>query len=262
MNSGLNLFSINKLIDLYSKCFLFLKVIFRYLKNVFFLCSTIMEMAVTFERLILIQSTTKTLVTRKDKIIVSMCIFLSFFIFVPVLFAETIESKENGHFILKQTELTKKKMYTIYLTCVSFIPNILTVVVIIPFNLIVLFKYRKFIKKKNSISITRIVLAVLPRNLPNTSEIIDSQKRFTRMILIVSFLFILSRLSEASIRVTDLLYTYFKPYSLYSVYFTILNIFVEIIACIIFSLNFFIYYSFNKPFRDSFNKKFLCRKIL
>ena len=244
--------------------FIFLfQVIYRYLKTVFFLCATLMEMAVTFDRYYLIQSTSKILVMRNDKILASIFIFLSLLIVAPVLIAQSIETNENGHFRLEETNFGKTKVYSIYLSCITFIQNILTVVVIVPFNVIVLCKYRKFIKKKD-ITITRI-MPVLPqsKNFVNLSQKMDSQKRFTKMILIVSFLFILSRLGEASLRVIDQIYQIDRSeFSLYSIYFVILSIFVEFNTCVIISLNFFIFHSFNKPFRDSFKLRFYFWKKL
>lgn len=184
----------------------------------------------------------------------------SLLIFLPVLFADTIESKEMHHYHLVKSELGKARAYSIYLTCVTFIQNILTVFIIIPFNLVVLCKYRRFMKKKMS-TIARI-MPVLPTSNRRLTiqKLTESQKRFTRMILIVSFVFILSRLGEVSIKVADLLYPILKS-DLYPVYFIIIVIFVEMNTCFIISLNFFIFYIFNKPFRDIFKSKFMCKKI-
>ena len=158
----------------------------------------------------------------------------------------------------------KTKEYSIYLSCVTFIQNILTVIILIPFNFIVLCKYKKFIKKKQ-MTIYRImpVQPVITRSSSNSIKKLNAQQRFTKMILIVSFLFILSRLGEASIKVADLIFIMLNANSNYSVYFAILNMFVEFNTCFIISMNFFILFSFNKPFRDFFKVKFFCRnKIL
>ena len=220
------------------------KVVFKYLKNAFYLCSTLFEVAITFDRYFLIKSTSKNTVNKIDKIVAIAFTTTSLLIFLPVLFADTIESKEMYHYHLFKSELGKARAYSIYLTCVTFIQNILTVFIIIPFNLVVLCKYRRFMKKKMS-TIARIMPMLPTSNRRLTiQKLTESQKRFTRMILIVSFVFILSRLGEASIKVADLLYPVFNS-ELYFVYFYILVICVEMNTCIFISFNFYNTSSYN-----------------
>ena len=159
-----------------------------------------------------------------------------------------------AEYILNRTKFGKTQFYSIYLTCVNFLENILTIFILIPFNIMVLIKYRRFIKKK---SISRIVIGPIQK-LKFAKECI-SQKRFTKMILIFSFTFILSRLGEASARIVDIFNKYLHE-DTYLIYCSILNILVEFNTYIIFSLNFFIYYFFNKPFRNCFKSMISFKK--
>ncbi len=236
---------------------LFALVIYKFIKNGLYLFVTVLEIIITLDRYFKIKSkTTKEKATKQEKIFIILTISLCLLIFVPVLFAEIIILKEDNSYNFETTHFGMTKFYSIYIKIIGLFENILTVFVLIPINVIVLISYKKFIKNKKTIR----NLILLPNGITSetTTSIVKKTNRFTKMILISTFTFIISRLSTGSVVLLQLINDFCLNIQFYSIYNGIAQILSELVTFIIFSLNLFIYYKFNKPFRDCFKIDIIC----
>ena len=136
--------------------------------------------------------------------------------------------------------------------------NIISIIILLPLNTITLIKFKKFIKNKSTVN-------TLVRQENNANRLVlqenaKTESRFTRMIVSISFLFIFSRLCEASVAFF-LIYNDFNISNEYlKLIFSILNIFVFVFINLIFSINFLIFYFFNNTFGKKFDLIFCCKK--
>lgn len=233
---------------------------YKFMRNSMYLFATLIEIIITFDRYFTLRTRAKIFVTKKNKLFLAGCGLFSALVYLPTLFAEKIthsrKYKPDGY-TLTATKFGEQKYYYTYLTCVSLISNVLTILILLPFNIMILVKYRKFIKRKNIIS--KIVISPVRKPRLNLTQSNLSQKKFTKMILVISFLFILSRLGEASVRIFNSFHDVVQL-EFFDFYSTVLTIFVEFNTYVIFSSDFFVYYIFNKPFRDCFKRIFLCNR--
>ncbi len=235
----------------------------KYLRHSLYLFDSIVEIVITFNRYYIIKSSESILVNRNDKIFVFICGIICLIVYIPNLFAYEIvlyEIKGKKLFFLE------KKFWPLILdyffSYFTVLVNISTILILTPANIAVLIQFKIFMKKKNKMRITNVIVPTVQQFHPRTKKE-NAQSKFTKMILIVSFLFILGRLGEI---VPNIFYYVFERnelswYADFIIKSSIVNIFVQYNSCIIFSINFFIYYSFNKPFKNYFLKIFFCKKI-
>ena len=230
-------------------------IISKYIKGVIYTLITILEIEISFNRYNLINSHSKiSFVETKDKLKIIIYILISLIIFLPYIFGYEIKKEQHEVFIFIFNDEYKlgnnkfgQSIYFYYLyTYFGFFENILSILILIPLNIIILVKFKNFIKNKANIASSII------RQQQNAK----SEKRFTRMIVLISFLFIISRLAEASVLIFSIYNNYVVLMDYYEMYFIIVNIFVETSTYLIFSLNFFILYFLNKTFRLKFKQTF------
>jgi hypothetical protein len=220
----------------------------HFLRNVLYTIITFIEVLITIDRYQTIKSTDSALVAKKDKMKLLFFVILSFLIFVPMFFAFKIalfrhKSDNSLYYSLKNTPYGRSQFHKYYMISVNLFENVLTLIFIIPFNILVVNNFRRFIRKK--IEILHISA--------------DSKKRseynFNIMILVTTVLFALTRLIDLSNCILNEFYS--DPFNS-----TIINIFFEIFFAIVTSLNFFIYYIFNKPFRNYVQKNFFNQNLV
>jgi hypothetical protein len=230
-------------------------VINKYLKGAIYTLITLLEIEISFNRYYLINShSNKTIVERKDKLKMIVYILISLTVFLPYVLGFEIKKKQKEVFFfifIDEYKLGYNKFgssiyFNYFYTYFGFFENILSIVILIPLNIIILIKFKKFIKNKSNI----------PSTIARQQENAKSEKRFTRMMVLISFLFIISRLAEASVLIFSIYNYYAILMDYFEMYLIILNIFVETSTYLMFSLNFFILYFLNKTFRLKFKQTF------
>jgi hypothetical protein len=233
-------------------------IISKYIKGVAYTLITLLEIEISFNRYYLINShSNKTIVETKDRLKIFAYILISLTVFVPYVLGFEIKKEQHEVFIfifndeykLDNNKYGQSIYFTYFYTYFGFFENILSILILIPLNIIILIKFKNFIKNKANIASSII------RQQQNAK----SETRFTRMIVLISFLFIISRLAEASVLIFSIYNHYVSPIDYLDMYFLILNIFVETSTYLIFSLNFFILYFLNKTFRLKFKQTFCFR---
>jgi hypothetical protein len=190
-------------------------------------------------------------------------------IFVPNLFLYEIESyktKEGTQaFYLGQKNSDPYLLYFINNSTVFV--NGITLLILLPVNIAVIVQFKRFIDKKNRLTISNLIPIPQRTNVIQPTKKRKTETKFNKMILLVSFLFILVRIGE----IIPNIFVYFLGIddSNFDLSISkdmvdkqsIIKIFSQFISCIIFSANFFVYYSFNTPFKVFFFKLFLCKNL-
>ncbi len=225
-------------------------ILYVYLKPVLFLFITILEIVISINRYFSIKNTEKIDTNKNDKIFVISSAIIVSLIFSVFFFGYKIELVTINNlklFVIATTDFGSKTFFSVYSLFVNFISNLLTIFVLIPLNIILFIQFKKFIERK--------------KRLLNQTDRIINDTRFTKMILITSFLFIFSRLFEAFIDIVSIYYYLSKNKDYIFYYFLILNLFVLVNTYFIISLNFIIFYYSNKPYRDTFKQIFCRRKV-
>ena len=234
----------------------FTLVSFKFLRNILYSYITIIEILITFNRYFIIKSTNKIKTKRNDKLLVYGLGVVCFIIYAPYLFTYKIDWLKGT---LSFTEFSETQFYIIYFQAITIGQNLLTIIILIPYNIIVLIAYKKFIVKKQSI----LRSVIIPTRIENQITMplkANSQKRFTKMILIISFLFIFIRLSSILVQMFAY-YSIFNPTEAFDLYVGILNTFSTLSIYFSFSINIFIYYVFNLPFKETFISIFSFQKF-
>jgi len=217
---------------------------------------TLLEIEIAFNRYYLISShSTKTLTETKDKVKAFVYILVSIIIFVPYFFAYKINKHEINVFLniieykMEENQFGNSDLFYYVYTYYGLFLNIISILILLPLNIMIIIKFRKFIQQK---------LRTSALNAFMRQENIKTETRFTRMMVLLSFLFIFTRLVEMSILIFSLYNLYVKLIDYYEFYFIVLNTYVYASTYLIFSLNFFIFYIFNQTFRSKFKETFKC----
>jgi len=209
-----------------------------------------MEIKITINRYFILNSTEKTAIKKIDKLLVFILGLIAILIFSPALFAYEIVRSPLGY-TLSNSMFGNSKFFFYYWTCACLFTNVLTIFVLIPINVLVIIKYKKFIRKKNRMRFSVSSIAIAQNSVLKKA---DEQTKFTRMIIITTTLFCFTRLCEASIDAFNIYKWTAGIIRYYVMYSIILNIFSQFITYLVLSLNFFIFLIFNEKFRDSFKK--------
>jgi len=224
-------------------------IVAKFAKGPLYTLITILEIEIAFNRYNLINShTTKTLIEMKDKIKGFVFTLISILLFVPYLFAFEINKNKMYEYKMEKSKFGSSEFFYYFYTCISF-ENILSVLILLPLNIIIIIKFKKFIQQKQE------QISTTPRMRQDNVKI---ETRFTRLMILISFLFILSRLAEASVSLVIIYNQHINALDYYDFILTLLNVYVYANTFLIFSLNFFIFYFLNKTFRLKFKEIFKC----
>ena len=223
-------------------------IIYKFLTNSFYLYATVIEVVIAVNRHFILKSKKKNITKIKDKIFVFILFVLCLIIHAPNIFANKIvkDIAQNDSYKLGKTDFYRSNFFFYYTVCIEIVQNVLTVFLLIPINIMVVFEFKKFMTEKRK----RLATESAKKNNHN------EERKFNKMIIFHSLIFIYTRLIEG---ITEMFQIYFfiKPPSfMFNYYFYVLSIFVKYNTNFFFSMNFFIYYWFNQPFRDSFKKIF------
>lgn len=103
--------------------------------------------------------------------------FVCALIVVPSLFTHTITVVNETYILLDPSEYGNSMIHKVYITCLNLLENALTILLLIPYNVLTFVEFRKFMKKKKRLT-----------QCPETQQrILNAQSNFNKMILIVSF---------------------------------------------------------------------------
>jgi len=258
INGFAHLLSCGGCFQVQSTCYLSLfysLFFFKFFRNVCSMLIAILEIIISVNRYFIIKSKTRKLVGRRDKLVVFSALIISIVIFLPVLFFLKIEKNILNIYQIKHDQ---SKSYVVFLISANFIQNVLPILVMLPANIIVLFRYKKFIAKKRSVMAVGNSRSVTQSNITKTK--MNLQKKFIKMILIVSFIFMFSRIVDGINMAIQLFENFFHP----SVFLLCINtggFLAILVSNLVFVGNFYIFLKFNKPFRDTFKCIFYCKKI-
>jgi hypothetical protein len=239
---------------------LFQLVILKFLQNSLHLMLTLIEVTIMIDRYFIIKSSAKIKVESKHKISILIIVLFSLIAFMPVLIKEKIVFNLNTQtYRLKKTDFGNSVYQALFTMLIDLFEILLIILVSIPLQIGVLNEYRKFIKtnKKSFTTITRIVHESVISIKKLTKEGI-TQQRCTRLILIISFLYTISRLIDSVCKIySDIYQILMNDSTFFNIYFEILFILNQFYVFFIFSINIFIYYVLNRTFNSIFRSFFV-----
>jgi len=236
-------------------------IINRFFGSLLYSLVTILETQISFNRYFLVSShKTKTIIELKDKVKIFIYFIICVFIHLPYCFAFKIQKNEMSFdedtYSLEYNHFGNTDFMFYYSNFILIFENILAVFVLLPLNIIIIVKFKQFIKKKNATSVS---INVLMNNLNNNNNILQNncktETRFTRLIVITSFLFIISRLYESIISII-VIYNHYIQIDYLILYLNIIMMIANLITYLILSSSFLIFYFLNKTFRLKFKQIF------
>jgi hypothetical protein len=257
---------------------------FNIVIDTIFTYSGLCEIAVVFERLALLSRSSRF---DLDPLwVIAGMLALSFVPFIPILFSSYIYETAPGKYYFEYTEFGRSHTYAWYYGLISVIENVIVFAVLVLMNIALVNQFKKYLAKRKSLVSNRKsaqnIIALnenKPTNLTtqnintisnqnplrapsvsNTPGRIDSgsqsaeedlQKRITIMVIVLSFVFILSKVFQTVHTFLNSYYYYISitkpPVGYYMFDFT-----SNIVVYTTSTANFFIYIGFNKPFRECF----------
>jgi len=222
----------------------------KFLVAVVYSLITILEIEIAFNRYIIIKSrdTNIIMVEKKDKLKLFLYSLFSISLALPYLFAHKIERKmmfSSYQYTLNLNDFGKSDFFyyfhTYFVLIIYYVINFVSILIIVPLNIVIIFEFKKFMKKKLENSVTQMI-----RNISNLSnhqeEAKNKSRRFTIMIITISFLFVFSRLFEALLFSFNIYNNYIQTVEYFRIYYTISNVLVHASTYIFLSLNIFIFY--------------------
>lgn len=237
-------------------------IINRFFGSVLYSLITILEIQISFNRYFLVSShNTKTIIELKDKAKIFIYFIICVLIHFPYCFAFEIQKNEMSFvedtYSLEYNHFGNTNFMFYYSNYILIFENILAVFVLLPLNIIIIVKFKKFIKKKNASSVS---INFLMNNLNNNNNKIlqnncKTETRFTRLIVIISFLYIISRLYESIISII-VIYNHYIQIDYLILYLNIIMMIANLITYLILSSSYLIFYFLNKTFRLKFKQIF------
>lgn len=98
-------------------------------------------------------------------------------------------------------------------------------------------------------------------NLKRVNKEAKSQGRFTKMIIIVSFMFIIVRLLYGLMGLFQLLYGRSFRTMIFFLYESTAGMVIDILLTFFYGMNFFVLFYFNNTFKKTFKNTFCFKKI-
>ena len=240
-------------------------IINRFFASVLYSMITILEIQISFNRYFLVTShNTKTIIELKDKAKIFIYFIICVLIHLPYCFAFKIQKNEMSFvedtYSLEYNHFGNTDFMFYYSNYILIFENILAIFVLLPLNIIIIVKFKKFIKKKNASSVSiNVLMNNLNNNNNNNNKILQNncktETRFTRLIVITSFLYIMSRLYESIISII-LIYNHYIQIDYLILYLNIIMMISNLITYLILSSSYLIFYFLNKTFRLKFKQIF------
>ena len=250
--------------------------IHTFLQNVLYFASAITEMFIVLDRYLILSQKGKLF--RKESFAkTTICIISSIgiLLFLPISFSAEIHKISNDTYDLHVTEFGKSAAFSFTMSFINLTENVLVWLILIVLNILVLYEYKKYIRKKkamlnykpqnllrkdskNEINDDKQIVSVdilhpikkKNKNLLRSTKG-DANTKFTQMILVSSTLYIVAKLGEL---IAGLLSHIFDIGANLSF---LIPIFADFLTYFICSLSFFNYYYYNKMFRKYFKNLFL-----
>ena len=238
-----------------------------YLIPVFYTYSGFCEIIITIDRILILKNKNKK--SFSFKLVMVVILIFSICLFIPLLFSRRITALPENKFVLVRTSFGSSVEFPIFLTTTVLIRNTFFFVSLVLSNLLLLIQFRKYINKKYFLvsgvvnqSKSKDATSKNSSNCKISNEIKesnkrkldDTEKRLTKMTLILSVIFILSRglqsVGSISSSIDRANGSRFNPFT------TIYSFFSNVLNYLVYSLNFFFQYYFNSLFSNELKRFF------
>ena len=189
--------------DTYFSWFYYI-VSIHYFKNSCIFYTIFLEIVITINRYFIIKSKTKIFVRIRDIALAIIGALVCLLAYKPMLVCERVVLINSfyGIYGLGYSPICDLSTFNIYQISINSIQHLVPILILLPANIIVLMQYKKFIKKKRTV----IAIGTSAATLIKVNREAKSQGRFTKMILIISFMFIIIRLLYGLMGLFQLLY--------------------------------------------------------
>lgn len=243
-----------------------------YLIPVSYSYSGFCEIVIVIDRILILKNKNKN--SFSYKLVMVVILIISVCLFIPLLFSRRITALSDNRYVLVRTSFGSSVEFPIFLTTTVLVRNTFFFVSLVFSNLLLLIQFRRYINKKyflvtgiinklNSNSVDDVsknssnFTTSNETNESNKTKLDDTEKRLTRMTLILSFIFIISRglqsVGSISSSIDRAKESRFNPFTtIYSFFSNVLNYFV-------YSSNIFFHFYFNGSFSNEFKNLFKCK---
>jgi hypothetical protein len=247
------------------------------------------ELAIVYDRLAILYQN-RLVFKFNAWLLTTVMFFVSALLFMPTIFSTYVAQLMPGKYIFFKTDFGKSNGYLWYAGLVLVVVNIFTFTALIFLNSLLVKKFKSFVvakrsivlssksalsiinsKRKSTVKPSTVVETALPINNPasvlntNNNDVLinprksapgvvnsrqhdDPQRRIHLMVIVLSFVFIGSRTFQT---IAAILYSYYSlsglqlPAAFYT--YNFITIVIQFVAS---TFNFFIYFNFNRQFKD------------
>lgn len=224
--------------------------IYKFFNYIIYVWSGLNEILLSYDRHLILKNKKNWFNEKGNfKYIVFACLSLMIILNIPALFAYRITPARTEHlYYLESTNFGKSVYHSSLILCVLVASNVLTISILIPIMIMVALEFRVFLRRK--------VFLTASINTANIQTIVKRKEdlKFSKMALIMIFLFAISRLTDLANTLMYRIILIKKIKNLYS--FVYLDNITYIIFATFACSNFFILLNSNKIFRCSFKNLF------
>jgi hypothetical protein len=243
----------------------------QFFNNVAYTCSSWCEVSICYDRLLILNRGTRRqrMPIVPFKWTTAINLGLSVLTSLPFLFNKRIvplNDHSPGKYKDELNQFGRSSFYSYYIMFIYAIQVFVPLVALLVLNVAVTIKLRRFIRRKNRLQarlgseLRTIASSSMPSNRAlsrlgyygDTNEM-ELCARFTRMILVSSVLFTLTRFIQGTMII---LYSLLAHQPSFNVHLNIFSFLSNEVTFIYFTFNIFIYIIFNKSFADSLKSLF------
>lgn len=238
-----------------------------FLNNIAYTYSGFSEIIITIDRVLTLRN--KHASCWSYKIIIPAFSCFSFVIFIPILFANYIKYLPNNEYSFVNTEFGASISYTYYLAVFILTRNSAFFIVLFGANVVLLIDYKSYLMRKNNLvsvrTETRKIETRVAENNNSSGDLINSntngqsnihvvqpnssnssKRKITKMVIILSFVFVVSRLVQAVTTISSNVDKFNQVK--FNGFTTIFGFFTNLLNYSVYSVNIFFHVYFNKSF--------------
>ena len=191
-------YSLRNLYNTYLVLFYQINIIRTPMRCAFFI-STSSEVCLTFIRILAFSMKINTLNNTLIKYYVAYIIFVSCTFTIPPYFAvEILPSNVTGIYYWTSNQFGLSTFYKYYIFVILFIESVIPTMLLIIFNLIILFKYQKRMNEKHRL------------NIHSINSLKTSDMNFNKMILVLTGIFFATHLCDMILAIVIRYYYFFS----------------------------------------------------
>lgn len=235
----------------------------------FHIFADLCEILIILDRLMMFQIdptlNVRTYLSYKFNLLVALII--SFVSILPILFSSEIQLNDQNTAEIVSTNFGSSRLFNIYLFIIPIMKNGIMFTLIIILNWMLMRSFRSYIRNHNRISVRSYQEASL--ELTSNSLIRQSiqtpsdqqaqshpSRRLTEMIIVLNFLIIYSRLVQSTVTLIMLVNRDKEWTGELGNVIYLMKFLANANSLVIFTLNFFTYWHYNKMFREAFKALF------